>query len=84
MSLPLFYYSDNSVVMVGDRIWTYGNNGGKNLIGTVEKVILPGTDESVCYSCENEGGILIVFDDGNRWVIGDLEEIFLTHRVNKG
>jgi hypothetical protein len=54
-----FCYSDTDVLIeVGDRIVLDGHRG------TVEEVCLPGTDLARTYSCEDTGGLLILFEGG--------------------
>jgi hypothetical protein len=59
-------YSTGEVVVVGDEIRSPSGNSG-----TVKKVIEPGSQDSLDFSCPEDGGILIeeMFDEGPALVL---------------
>lgn len=61
-------YSDGSEVLKGDIVLVNGKTKGH-----VENVLLPDTKEASDYSCD-EGGFIVVFEDGDVQVWPDTDE----------
>ncbi len=73
------YYSDGSELQVNDRVLINDKQ-----IARVEVILFPGTEEASQYSCE-EGGFLLVFENGDVQVWPDTDEdILLIGRSSKG
>ena len=65
--MTAFHYWSGEEVRVGDRIRSHG------WPGTIEMVILPGTEDSEAYSCP-EGGVMVL-EDWGRGVANRILEI---------
>ncbi len=62
------FYSDGSELLKGDIVLINGKKKGQ-----IEGIILPGTKEASDYSCD-EGGFIVVFEDGDVQVWPDADE----------
>jgi hypothetical protein len=72
-----FTYSCGVVASVGDIIRIAGQ------CATVEKIIVPGTNDAIDYHCQDTGGLLIHFDNGDLQLwIDTNEDIDFLHRGN--
>lgn len=71
MNKPKFYYSNGLELRVKDTVLVNGK-----LKACVEAILAPGTKESKNYSCE-EGGFLLVFDNGDVQVWPNTDEDIL-------
>jgi hypothetical protein len=74
----VLHYSDGSKLQIYDRVLI--NN---NQVARVEAILFPETVEALQYSCE-EGGFLLVFENGDVQVWPDTDEdILLVRRSDK-
>ena len=61
----VFNYETGEEVQVGDRVGIdYLNDRGVVLVGSVTGVFTPNSLEANDYGCQETGGILIFFDNG--------------------
>lgn len=76
MSKIKFYYSDGSELQKKDIVLV--NN---QQIAHIENVLIPGSEDAINYSCE-EGGVIIVFENGDVQVWSDTDEDICLIRRN--
>lgn len=77
-----FDYEDGVEVRLGDRVRVWGK--GRYRMATVAEVFQPGTEDAIAWSCEEDGGLLVSFDDGDLWTCSQFDEDFeLVQRASR-
>ena len=77
MSKTLFYYSNGLKVKLKDRVLV-----NDKFTARVEAILVPGTKEASDYACEEGGGFLLVFDNGDIQVWPNTDEDILLIKRN--
>lgn len=64
----IHHYSDGSELKENDKVLI-----NDKLIGHIDAILVPGTEKSAQYSCE-EGGFIVVFENGDVQVWSHTDE----------